>query len=321
MTNNSEKINVGMFPTVYIILPLYNGEKYILEQLMSIYYQNYQNRFLIIVNDWSTDSSYEIAEKFVKNYELDNKVKIITKENWWVTSAVSRWLEDLKKMTNIYTDNILISYCDDDDFWTREKLEEQVAYMQKHPECDLSYHDLVGVDENDVVMNPSLHKKAYPDDSFFYLSLISPHMWSTELMFRPKFIDSIIPMPTWFWIYQDYWTMLVITLLEWNVQFINKKLGYYRRGHSSLSTVDKTASDEQIYKSQILYFTKLKEKFPDKDISYVISYYKDKYHFRCEKKYSVFLSYTLLLLKYPKVSFLALKVILYKLFRFWSIKE
>ena len=307
-------------PTVYIVLPLYNCEKYFLEQLMSIYYQSYKNRFLIIVNDWSTDLSWEIAKNFVINYKLENKVKIITKENWWVNSAMTRWLEEVKKLTNIYTDNILISYCDQDDFWTREKLSRQVEYMQDHPECDLSYHDVVGIDENDILTSPSLHRKAYHDNSFFYLATISPHMWSTELMFRPKYIDSIIPMPAWFWMYQDYWTMLVITLLESNVQFINEKLGYYRRGHFSLLVSDKTSSDEKIYKSQILYFTKLQERFPDKDISYIISYYQDRYRIRCEKKYPLWRLYIILFFKYPKIFFLWLRVILYKIIRFWTLK-
>jgi glycosyltransferase involved in cell wall biosynthesis len=68
-------------PLVYIVLPCYNSEKYLLEQLMSIYNQNYQNWFLIFVNDGSTDSSLEIAKKFTKDYNLEEKVKIISQKN------------------------------------------------------------------------------------------------------------------------------------------------------------------------------------------------------------------------------------------------
>ena len=81
----------NLSPLVYIILPIYNWERYFLEQLISIYHQNYKNRYLIIVNDWSTDSSEEIASKFISDYKLKDKVKIIRKENWWLNSAITRW--------------------------------------------------------------------------------------------------------------------------------------------------------------------------------------------------------------------------------------
>ena len=313
--NNKEKLD-DKLPTVYIVLPVYNCEKYFLEQLMSIYYQNYEKRFLIIVNDWSTDKSWEIAKNFVENYKLENKVKIITKENGWVNSAVTRWLEELKKMTDIYSDDILVAYCDSDDIWMREKLAIQVNYMQSHPDCDISYHDTVGIDENWILKNPSLHKTAYHDDSFFYLSTISSHMWSSEMVFKPKkYIDYILPLPTWPWMYQDYRTSLVISLLGWKFKFIDKKLGSHRSGHTSLTNPVKTLD----LNGWVSYFTSLQEKFSDKDLSYVVSY--RKYKFLIEKRWcSAMYLYFKILLKYPKVFFLLLKVVLYKLLRFGRLR-
>ena len=302
--------------TVYIILPLYNWEKYFLEQLMSIYYQNYENRFLIIVNDWSTDSSWKIAENFVKNYKLENKVKIINKENGWVNSAVTVWLEELKRITDVYSDDILVAYCDSDDVWTREKLSVQVDHMQTHLDCDLSYHDTVGIDENWILINPSLHKIAYHDDSFFYLSTIGPHMWSTEMMFRPKkYIDYILPLPTWPWMYQDYRTSLVISLLGWKFEFIDKKLWSHRYGHESLTNPAKTLDTND----WISYFTNLQKRFSDKDLSYVLSWCKDT-SFIKKQWHSMIYFWFMILLKYPKVFFLWLKVVLYKLLRFGRLK-
>lgn len=211
---------------------------------------------------------------------------------------------------------MLVAYCDSDDIWTREKLLVQVNYMQDHPDCDLSYHDIAEIDENGIIKNTSLHKKCYHDNSFFYLATISTHMWSTELMFKPKYIDSIIPLPSWFWMYQDYRTVLVISLLEWKFHFINRQLGYYRHWHtSSLTAVQKTSNDDTL-----AYFINLQKRFPNKDLSYILSYWNDRYYIRCEKKYSAIYLYIIMLLKYPKVFFLWLKVVLYKLLRFGSLK-
>ena len=77
-------------PLVYIVMPCYNGEKYLLEQLMSIYYQNYTNRYLIFVNDGSTDNSENILRDWISHYNLHDKVMVINKKNGGVNSAVQR---------------------------------------------------------------------------------------------------------------------------------------------------------------------------------------------------------------------------------------
>ena len=77
-------------PLVYITMPCYNGEKYLLDQLMSIYYQNYTNRYLIFINDGSTDNSEQIIRDWISHYNLYNKVRVITKENGGVMSAVQK---------------------------------------------------------------------------------------------------------------------------------------------------------------------------------------------------------------------------------------
>lgn len=64
-------------PTISVLLPVYNAEKYIEEAINSILGQTYQNFELIILNDGSTDSSLTI----INQYRDNTKVKIITQEN------------------------------------------------------------------------------------------------------------------------------------------------------------------------------------------------------------------------------------------------
>ncbi|WP_010231954.1 glycosyltransferase family 2 protein [Gillisia marina] len=51
---------------ISIILPVYNGENYLVSAIESILAQTYPNFELIIVNDCSTDRSLEISEKYQK---------------------------------------------------------------------------------------------------------------------------------------------------------------------------------------------------------------------------------------------------------------
>lgn len=65
---------MGKDPLVSIILPVYNGEKYLKQSIESCLKQTYNNIELIIVNDCSTDKSLEIIEQYCEN---DSRVKLI----------------------------------------------------------------------------------------------------------------------------------------------------------------------------------------------------------------------------------------------------
>ena len=83
----------------YIILPVFNAEKYILEQIISIYNQSYTNRELIIINDYSSDKTASIIKKFIWDYNLDWKVHFYQNEkNIWVNYTIEKWLKIVQKL-------------------------------------------------------------------------------------------------------------------------------------------------------------------------------------------------------------------------------
>lgn len=68
---------------VSIIIPVYNGAKYINRCLHGVLNQDYSNLEIIVVDDGSTDETLHILE----NYKFDERVKVISKENGGVSSA------------------------------------------------------------------------------------------------------------------------------------------------------------------------------------------------------------------------------------------
>jgi len=52
---------------ISVILPVYNGERYLSESIKSILSQTHKNLELIIINDGSTDNSNLIIESFLKD--------------------------------------------------------------------------------------------------------------------------------------------------------------------------------------------------------------------------------------------------------------
>jgi len=66
-------------PKISIVIPVYNGKKFIIRSLLSIYAQSFKNIEIIYVDDFSIDNSIEIIKIFQK---LDKRIKLfINKEN------------------------------------------------------------------------------------------------------------------------------------------------------------------------------------------------------------------------------------------------
>ena len=90
---------------ISVIIPIYNVEKYLEKCIQSIINQTYRNLEIILVDDGSTDSSGEIADKYKK---LDNRVKVIHKINGGLSDARNKGCEIA---TGEY-----ISFIDSDDY-------------------------------------------------------------------------------------------------------------------------------------------------------------------------------------------------------------
>lgn len=108
---------------VSIIMPVYNCEKYLDESIKSVKNQTYKNWELIIIDDDSTDNSWEKIEKNAKRYE-DRIKSIRLFENKGAANARNTGLELAK--------GDYISFFDADDIWKENKLEEQIKFMQKN---------------------------------------------------------------------------------------------------------------------------------------------------------------------------------------------
>ena len=115
---------------VSVIMPAYNSEKYIGEAIASVLAQNYEDWELLIINDASTDNTGSIIKYYS---DLDKRVKAFTlSQNAGVANARN---VGIKNANGQY-----IAFLDSDDFWYKNKLEKQIAYMQAN-NVAFSYHN------------------------------------------------------------------------------------------------------------------------------------------------------------------------------------
>lgn len=107
---------------VSVIMPTHNNEKYINESINSVINQSYKNWELIIVDDASTDNTAEI----IKSYsDRDQRIySIQNKANYG--AAVSRNL-GIKSAKGDF-----IAFLDSDDLWKKNKLIEQISFMNRN---------------------------------------------------------------------------------------------------------------------------------------------------------------------------------------------
>lgn len=104
---------------ISVILPTYNGEKYIRESIDSILNQTYKNIELIIVNDCSVDSTYEILKDYEKK---DKRIKI-------VNNTKNQGLPNSLNIGFAHAKGEFFTWTSDDNFYKSNALEEMMKTM------------------------------------------------------------------------------------------------------------------------------------------------------------------------------------------------
>lgn len=117
-------------------MPVYNGEKYITHAIESVLAQTYKNFEIIIVNDGSTDNSFEK----IKPYLSPPNIRYFEQENKGVAAARNTGIKN--------STGELIAFLDHDDLWLLHKLELQVDYMNNNPKVAFVHGRLLYIDEN-----------------------------------------------------------------------------------------------------------------------------------------------------------------------------
>lgn len=107
-------------PLISVVIPLYNYSRFIKYCIKSVIKQNYSNYEIIVVDDCSTDNSYEIAKK----YECDNIKVFQLKKNSGYSTAKNEGI--------VVSKGDLITCLDADDMLTRNSLTCRVVAMKKH---------------------------------------------------------------------------------------------------------------------------------------------------------------------------------------------
>ena len=226
-------------PLVSILLAVYKPNiKWLIEQLVSLNEQSYENLNLFVYDDCPEEPvSEELFKKYIKNFDY----KII---RGCVNQGSNKAFEELTKSA----DGEYFAYCDQDDVWENDKIS---LMMEKFNDketmlvcCDLSI-----IDENGQKTHKSIRdiRKRIVYKSGYNLAkdlLISNFVTGCAMIVRKEIAVKSIPFPEK--IIHDNW-IAVVSALNGKIEFLDKTLVRYRQHSNNQTGILKGISDKQTY--------------------------------------------------------------------------
>ncbi len=117
-----------MKPLISVIVPIYNVEKYLDECLLSIQQQTYPNLEVIMMNDGSTDGSFEIAKRYVDN---DPRFHLHSQSNQGLSAA--------RNNAFVYATGDFVSFVDSDDLLAIDYYETLIQAIEGYDILQIGY--------------------------------------------------------------------------------------------------------------------------------------------------------------------------------------
>jgi glycosyltransferase involved in cell wall biosynthesis len=142
------KKKISSYPLISVVLPVYNGRKYLKEAINSILSQSFADFEFLIINDGSSDGSEKILDAFAKS---DKRIKIIDhKVNKGLVASLN---DGLRAARGKY-----IARMDADDVALPKRFEQQVVFMENSPWCDVLGTQITLIDDAGKPLKNQLFK-------------------------------------------------------------------------------------------------------------------------------------------------------------------
>ena len=231
---------------ISVILPVYNGEKYLKEAIESILNQTYTNFEFIIIDDGSKDSSLEIIKEYEKE---DERIVVVSRENKGLIATLNEGIEKAKGK--------YIARMDQDDISLPNRFEEQLKFLEKNPEIGVcgTWVEVFGENRNSTLWKMPIKDEELRPRLLFSVTFAHPSVMMRKglinqynLRYNEKYINA-----------EEYKFWLDLSEFT-KFGNIPKKLLLYRYHDASISRVADNAKDEQRYQTMKSIFSEILSK-------------------------------------------------------------
>jgi len=206
---------------ISIAIATYNGEKYLREQLDSLYTQTFIPNEVIAVDDCSTDNTITILEEYHQKYGLI----------YHINDATMGVNKNFEKAINLCS-NDYIALCDQDDVWLPHKIETSYLRLKsiENNLPSLVSSRCINVDANLKLISKPITAK---DSDSYITTLLGHHSQGCSLMMNRALLKYILPFPMDNKIIFDGYIGLIAAMVG-NKYNIAETLMYYRHHQSNL---------------------------------------------------------------------------------------
>jgi glycosyltransferase involved in cell wall biosynthesis len=165
-------------PLVSVIIPVFNGAKYVGDAIESVLAQTYHNHEIIVVDDGSVDDSWAVIQSYVP------KVRALHKENGGVSSALNL---GIRQSTGEF-----VAWLSHDDVFLPAKLERQVDFLARSPRFRACYTDYrLITSEGDLIAEIST--PWYPRDQAIRKLFAEMYIGGSTILFERSLYDAVGP--------------------------------------------------------------------------------------------------------------------------------
>ena len=224
-------------PLLSVLLPVYNGEKFIREAVDSILEQTFTNFELIIIDDCSTDNTVSIIKEY-------NDARIVLK---------------IKEINSGYTDSLnwgiencsgkFIARMDADDVCFPTRFDEQIKIMTKNPGIIVcgSWATIYGT--NNYIKHPEKHNDIFIS-SLEHCPIVHPSVMINKfLLGSERYNKDFEPAEDY-----EFWTRLLHKGTFYNIQ---KSLLFYREHNHNISRTKKNIQKEKTIYLKFLFYASI----------------------------------------------------------------
>ena len=203
---------------VSIAMATYNGEKYLREQLDSIYNQTYKNIEVIVCDDCSSDKTVEILKEYSERFGL----------KYFINEKNLGYVKNFEKAISLCNGEY-IALSDQDDIWLENKLEillEEIGTsLLIHSDCKI-------IDESGNIISNDWKGKINSHlimEDFLFSNVVT----GCTVLMSKELKEVALPFPDGL-AYHD-WYLAILAAKEKKIKYLNKSLINYRQ-HSNQDT-------------------------------------------------------------------------------------
>ncbi len=255
-----------------VCLISYNQEEFIAKALDSVLAQQTSFGYEIVVSDdCSTDRTPQIVADYQKLHP--HRIRLVSPE---VNLGINRnFAHAIKSCRGEY-----VALLEGDDFWTSPtKLQEQINFLDSHPECVICFHSVKMFSQDGGTpdrINPRLgHKKISTIEDLLGVGNFIP---TCSVVFRSGLFEEF---PEWFYTLRiaDF-PLHVLNARYGKIGYVNKVMGAYRvHGGGTFSAASASRNSQEVVRVYNYLNAELNYKY-DNTIVGIRSYWEAVEHYR-----------------------------------------